>query len=123
MRTERWRRASSFDGARATGVHYLRGGATQQARAAREVIVCAGAINSPLLLQASGIGPAALLQSLGIGVVLNSPAVGRHLQDHLCIDHLYRARVPTLNDELRPWWGKLRVGAALPGRRAAARWR
>ncbi len=97
------------DGGRATGVQYLRGGATHQVRAAREVIVCAGAINSPLLLQASGIGPATLLQSLGIGVVLNSPAVGRHLQDHLCIDYLYRARVPTLNDELRPWWGKMRV--------------
>ena len=98
-----------IEGGRATGVHYLRGGAAEQARAVREVIVCAGAINSPLLLQASGIGAAPLLQTLGIDVVLHSPAVGQHLQDHLCIDHLYRARVPTLNDELRPWWGKVRV--------------
>ncbi len=66
-------------------------------------------MNSPLLLQASGVGAAPLLQELGIGVVLHHPAVGEHLQDHLCIDHLYRSRVPTLNDELRPWWGKLRV--------------
>jgi choline dehydrogenase len=99
-----------FEGVRATGVDYQRHGTQQHARARCEVIVCAGAINSPLLLQASGVGAGPLLQSLGIGVVLHSPAVGQHLQDHLCIDHLYRSRVPTLNDELRPWWGKLRVG-------------
>jgi choline dehydrogenase len=99
----------TFDGTRATGVDYEQGAATQHARAAREVIVCAGAVNSPLLLQASGVGAAPLLLELGIGVVLHRPAVGEHLQDHLCIDHLYRSRVPTLNDELRPWWGKLRV--------------
>jgi choline dehydrogenase len=66
-------------------------------------------VHSPLLLQASGVGPAALLQSLGLPVVLDQPAVGRHLQDHLCIDHLYRARVPTLNQQLRPWLGRLRA--------------
>jgi choline dehydrogenase len=99
-----------FDGPRATGVDYLHHGTARQVQARREVIVCAGAINSPLLLQASGIGPGALLQSLGIAVRLDSPAVGHQMQDHLCIDHLYRARVPTLNDELRPWWGKLRAG-------------
>ncbi len=97
------------DGARASGVEYRCRGSVQLARAAREVIVCAGAVNSPLLLQASGIGAAPLLQTLGIGIVLHRPAVGRYLQDHLCIDHLYRSRVPTLNDELRPWWGKLRA--------------
>ncbi len=100
----------TFDGHRATGLDYQQSGAAQHAHAAREVIVCAGAVNSPLLLQASGVGAAPLLQMLGIGVVLHQPAVGQHLQDHLCIDHLYRSRVATLNDELRPWWGKLRVG-------------
>ena len=98
-----------FDGTRASGVHYQCAGTTTLAQAAREVIVCAGAINSPLLLQASGIGPAPLLQSLGVAVVRHSPAVGQHLQDHLCVDHLYRSRVPTLNDQLRPWHGKLRA--------------
>lgn len=98
-----------FDGLRATGVCFDRGGRLHRASAAREVILCAGAINSPLLLQASGIGPARLLQSLGIEVLHDAPATGRHLQDHLCIDHLYRARVPTLNDELRPWRGRLRT--------------
>lgn len=99
-----------FDGSRATSVEYLQAGAMRSANARREIIVCGGAINSPLLLQASGIGPAPLLQSLGLGVVLHSPAVGLHLQDHLCLDHIYRSRVPTLNNELRPWSGKLWAG-------------
>ena len=102
--------AITFDGLRANGVRYRRGGVAQQALARREVIVCAGAINSPLLLQASGVGPATLLQALGIAVRLHQPAVGRHLQDHLCVDHLYRSHVPTLNDALRPWLGQLRAG-------------
>ncbi len=99
-----------FDGIRATGVAYVRGGDSFTARAAREVIVCAGAINSPQLLALSGIGPAAHLGSLGVPVLLDHPHVGLHLQDHLCIDYLYRSRVPTLNEELRPWHGKLRAG-------------
>jgi choline dehydrogenase len=99
-----------FDGRRAVAVHYRQGGQMRRAAAAREVIVCAGAVHSPLLLQASGVGPGEWLQALGIEVRHALPAVGRHLQDHLCIDHLYRSRVPTLNDELRPWLGKLRVG-------------
>ncbi len=109
VRTQALATRITFDGTRATGVDYEHRGSLQHARAAREVIICAGAVNSPLLLQASGVGAAPLLQQLGIGVVLHHPAVGEHLQDHLCIDHLYRSRVPTLNDELRPWWGKLRV--------------
>ena len=100
----------AFDGSRATGVHYRQGGSARFVAAAREVILCAGAIGSPLLLQASGVGPADVLQALGIAVAHALPAVGGHLQDHLCIDYLYRSRVPTLNDELRPWAGRLRVG-------------
>ena len=99
-----------FDGTRATGIEYVRGGAACRARAGREVIVCAGAVNSPQLLQLSGIGPATHLDSLGLPVLLDNPNVGQHLQDHLCIDYLYRSRVATLNDELRPWHGKLRAG-------------
>jgi choline dehydrogenase len=98
-----------FDGRRAVGVCYRHGSGLARASATREVILCAGAVHSPLLLQASGVGPAPLLQSLGIAPVLDSPAVGQHLQDHLCVDHLYRSRVPTLNDELRPWLGRLRA--------------
>ena len=98
------------EGLRAVGVEYRRGGEVHVARAGREIIVSAGAVNSPQLLQLSGIGPAGVLQSHGIGVLREAPAVGRNLQDHLGIDYIYRSRVPTLNDELYPWHGKLRAG-------------
>ena len=99
-----------FDGTCADGVAYTRHGQAHRCRARREVILAAGAINSPQLLQLSGVGPGAALQSLGIAVVADSPAVGQHLQDHLCIDYVYRSRVPTLNDQLGPWPAKLRAG-------------
>lgn len=109
----------AFEGTRAAGVAYTRDGAARTVRAAREIILCAGAINTPLLLQHSGVGPAAHLQALGVPVLLDSPAVGWHLQDHLCIDHLYRSRVPTLNQELGSWrarlWAGLRYLAARRG--------
>ncbi len=91
-----------FEGRRAIGVAYLRGGKRQEARASREVIVSGGAINTPQLLQLSGIGPPELLARHGIAVVAANAAVGRHLQDHACYDHVYRTRVPTLNQELGP---------------------
>jgi choline dehydrogenase len=62
------------------------------------VILCGGAINSPQLLQLSGVGDAALLARHGIEVVAESPAVGRNLQDHLAVSYFYRSKVPTLND-------------------------
>jgi len=99
-----------FENRRACGVNYQQNGTDHTAEASREIIVAAGAINSPLLLQLSGIGPAAHLQKLGMFVVHDSPSVGRNLQDHLCIDYLYRSRVPTLNNELGSWLGKLRAG-------------
>jgi choline dehydrogenase len=95
---------------RATGVETVRGDARQTVRARREVILAAGAINSPVLLQLSGIGPAEHLAEIGVPVKLDSPAIGRHLQDHLGINYTYRARVATLNQVLRPWWGKLIAG-------------
>jgi choline dehydrogenase len=98
-----------FDGKRAVGVAYVHNGQQREARA-REVIVSGGAINSPQLLQLSGIGPGALLQSLGIPVVHDNPNVGARMQDHHGINYTWRMTVPTLNDELRPWWGKLRAG-------------
>ena len=72
-----------FDGRRATGVAYLRDGVEHVAHATREVIVSAGAINSPQLLKLSGIGPGAELQEAGIPVVREAPGVGENLQDHL----------------------------------------
>jgi choline dehydrogenase len=95
---------------RATGVEFLRRGRREVARARGEVILAGGAVNSPQLLQLSGIGPGEVLGPLGIPVLREAPAVGRHLQDHLGIDILYRSRVPTLNQALGPWWGKARAG-------------
>lgn len=99
-----------FEGLRARSVSYRnRDGSMTTAQAAREVVLCAGAVNTPQLLLLSGVGPAAELRAQGIDVVADVPAVGRHLQDHLCIDYLYRSRVPTLNEVLRPWLGRLRA--------------
>ena len=98
-----------FEGRRAVGVEYMKGGTLRAARARREILLAAGSINSPKLLQLSGIGPGALLKSRNVPVLFDSPAVGRNLQDHLCIDHLYRARVPTLNQQLGSWAGKIQA--------------
>lgn len=96
-----------MDGQRATGVEYRQGGALHKAVARREVILSAGAINTPQILHLSGIGPAQMLKDHGIDVVLDQPNVGQHLQDHICTDHVFRARVPTLNEQLRPLSGKI----------------
>ena len=97
-------------GKRAIGVEYIRNGKSEIAQATREVILSGGAVNSPQLLQLSGIGPAEVLKSQGIEVLVSNPNVGRHLQDHLGINYTFRMNVPTLNDALRPWLGKLRYG-------------
>jgi choline dehydrogenase len=99
-----------FDGLRACEVHFAQAGTTRVARARREVILCAGSVNSPKLLQLSGIGPAATLRAQGIGIVQARNGVGRNLQDHLCIDHLYRSRVPTLNQQFGTLRGKIVAG-------------
>ena len=91
-----------FEGTTAVGVEWIEQGARKQARAEREVILAAGALQSPQVLQLSGIGPAALLQQQGIAVVADAPEVGENLQDH------YQARVivrlkkkMSLNDQVR----------------------
>jgi choline dehydrogenase len=99
-----------FEGNRAVGVEYRRGGQMEEARATREVILCGGAINSPQLLQLSGIGDATLLRSLGITPLVDAPAVGQNLQDHLAVSYFYKTSVPTLNDELAPLSGKIKAG-------------
>src|SRR5579862_7990943 len=86
-----------FSGTRAAGVEYLRGGARTTARARVEVLLCGGAINSPQLLELSGIGDGARLRTLGVSVLAHSPTVGTNLQDHLAVSYFYRSRVPTLN--------------------------
>jgi choline dehydrogenase len=101
-----------FDGKRATGVDYLVGGHNSIARANAEVIVASGAFNSPQLLQLSGVGPAALLQSHGIPVVADAPGVGDDLNDHFSGRIILRCKESTtLNDAVRTWAGKLVHGA------------
>jgi choline dehydrogenase len=101
-----------FEGKRATGVEYRQGDTTRIAHANGEVIVAGGAFNSPQLLQLSGLGPAALLQPLGIDVVADMPGVGADLQDHFQIRMQYRCTEPiTMNDVINSW--RHRVGAGL----------
>jgi choline dehydrogenase len=100
-----------FEGARAVGVQYRQGGQLREARAAREVLLSAGALQSPQLLQLSGVGPASLLQSFGIPVVKDLPGVGENLQDHLQLRLIYKVTKPiTTNDELRTLWGRIKIG-------------
>jgi choline dehydrogenase len=99
-----------FEGKRATRIEYRRNGQLEQASARREVILCGGSINSPQLLQLSGVGDAEKLRKLGINPLINAPAVGQNLQDHLAVSYFYKTSVPTLNDELRPLFGKIKAG-------------
>lgn len=99
-----------LEGRQATGVSYRQAGVERQARARRAVVLSAGAVQSPQLLQLSGVGPAELLRRHGIPVLLANDAVGGNLQDHLAMSYYYKATQPTLNNVLGSWLGKLRVG-------------
>ncbi len=93
-----------FEGRRAIGVEYRRDGALHVAHAAGEVIAAGGAINSPQLLQLSGVGPADLLRGHGIPVIADMPGVGADLQDHLQVRMSYRCTEPiTMNDTVNNW--------------------
>jgi choline dehydrogenase len=99
-----------FDGYRAVGIEYQRRGKLCQVRARREVILSGGAINSPQLLMLSGIGGADHLKAVGIEPLIDAPAVGRNLQDHIAVSYFYKTRTATLNDVLHPMLGKVRAG-------------
>jgi choline dehydrogenase len=100
-----------FEGPAACGVEFVQGGVTHVAKAAREVIVCAGAIQSPQVLELSGIGEADRLRSLGIAVVADRPAVGEHLIDHLQLRCTYECTLPiTINDVMRSLRYRLAAG-------------
>jgi choline dehydrogenase len=81
-----------FDGKRCTGVAFRQRGADREETAAREVILCGGAVNSPHVLQISGIGPAAHLQAIGVPVVHDLPGVGANLNDHYVVRISHRVR-------------------------------
>ncbi len=96
-----------FEGVRAVGVDYTIHGQRHVARAGRDIVLSAGAINSPLLLQRSGVGPGGLLRSHNIPVIKDLPGVGHDLTDHYNVWVAYRVKIPiTLND----------VGGTLAGR-------
>src|SRR6202140_5149311 len=100
-----------FDGRRAVGVSFRRGGERWTAHAAREIIVCGGAINSPQLLMLSGIGPQEHLAGLGIPVVQALPGVGQSLQDHYSAPIKLKCRLPvTVNDVMLSRAKKLKAG-------------
>jgi choline dehydrogenase len=99
-----------FEGDRAVGVDYTRFGRNHQVRAG-EVILCGGAINSPQLLQLSGVGDAEHLRSLGIDVVADVPGVGQNLQDHLEVYIQYGSKLPVSIAPGLKWRNRPRVGA------------
>lgn len=100
-----------FKGSKAVGVLYRRKGREMEIQANREVILCAGAIQSPQLLQLSGVGPAALLAKHGIPLVRDLPGVGENLQDHLQVRLMYEVSEPiTTNDQLRSLSGQIGMG-------------
>jgi choline dehydrogenase len=96
---------------RASAVRFLAQGRLQRAACRCEIVLAAGAIGSPAILQRSGIGDPALLQALGIPPVHALPGVGANLQDHLQLRLIYRVQgVPTLNERAGSALGKLRIG-------------
>ncbi|APJ04774.1 choline dehydrogenase [Silvanigrella aquatica] len=98
-----------FEGNRAVGVEYQQYGATHKVYAG-EVICSGGAINSPQLLQLSGIGNGNDLKSLGIKVVENLPGVGQNLQDHLEVYVQYACKQPVSLYPALKWWNKPKIG-------------
>ncbi|HWD60336.1 MAG TPA: GMC family oxidoreductase N-terminal domain-containing protein, partial [Stellaceae bacterium] len=125
-----------FDGKRAIGLEYRQDGQVRRARARREVLLAGGSLQSPQLLQLSGVGPAALLREHGIDVVLALPGVGENLQDHIGCRVIYKVKkANTINEISRSWlrqgWagfqyltagrGPLMMGAAPIGLFARAR--
>jgi choline dehydrogenase len=90
-----------FEGRCAVGVEYQRGGSVQRAFARREVVLCAGSVNSPQLLQLSGIGPAEHLRSIGVEVLHDLPGVGANLIDHIAALLAYRVRGEISINQLR----------------------
>jgi choline dehydrogenase len=100
-----------FDGKRAVGVRFRQHGRTINVRAKGEVILCAGSVGSPQILQLSGVGPAEWLGELGIATVADRSGVGRNLQDHLQQRAIYRVHgVKTLNETYHSPIGRALMG-------------
>ncbi len=100
-----------FEGTRAVGVDYLRGGRLRRSVSAGEVILCGGAINTPQLLQLSGVGNPEHLEPLGVRMVHELPGVGEHLQDHLEVYIQYASKQPVSIAPGLAWWKRPKIGA------------
>ncbi len=101
----------TFEGKRASGIRFRRGGQSQEVKARREVILSAGSVGSPMILQLSGIGPGAVLKAAGVNLFHELPGVGENLQDHLEVYFQFRCKQPiTLNGKLDPF-NKFLIGA------------
>ena len=103
--------ALTFDGKRASGVVYLQGSREVMATASGEIVLCGGTVNSPQLLQLSGIGPSDVLRRVGIKVLHDLPGVGRDLQDHLQVRSIYRLNKPiSVNDDVNNLLRRMWIG-------------
>jgi choline dehydrogenase len=101
----------TFEGARAAGVVFRKGGERYLARAAGEVVLAAGAVGSPKILELSGVGDGGWLQGFGIPVVRHLPGVGENLQDHLQLRPVYKVTgVRTLNTDYAVLWKRAAMG-------------
>jgi len=111
VRTQALATGILFEGARAAGLRYLRGGTPQEVRVRRELLVCGGPINSPQLLKLSGLGPAAELRQHGIAVVRDLPGVGENLQDHLEFYFQVACKEPVTLYSSMNLWSRALIGA------------
>ncbi len=99
-----------MDGVRATGLAFRQGGTERKVTARREIVLSAGAINTPQLMMLSGLGPAEALKTAGVAVAADLPQVGQNLRDHLYCPYFFRVRPKTLNDSLTSWPWLVRAG-------------
>ncbi len=101
----------NFDKKKAVGISYWIGNKLIKVIAKKEVILSAGSIGSPQILQASGIGDASKIKNHGIEIVNNSPGVGKNLQDHIMMRPVYKVKnIKTLNKKINSFFGKMLIG-------------
>ena len=100
-----------FNGLKAVGVEYWQDNVVKKVRCNKEIILSAGSISSPHILQASGVGPAEIINSKGINVIKNVEAVGKNLHDHLMLRPVYKVKnIYTLNQLFHSYYRKFLVG-------------
>jgi len=101
----------NFDKKKAVGISYWSYNQLIKAKAKKEVILSAGSIGSPHILQVSGIGDASKIRNLGIEIINNSPGVGKNLQDHIMMRPVYKVKnIKTLNKKINSFFGRMLIG-------------